>query len=433
MNGRLRKVSALFASAAVAGAAAVAMLAAPAGAISACEIQCSVGTTNPTLNYSTAAFELGTKFTVSNDSGDLTAICYKVDSTDGDTGTDPVTLWDASGNKIASGAAVSGCYFVHAALAPGTYTASYASGKYYQETPDQVPGTGNGDLSGPAQGVYSGPGVGVFPTIGGYDFGVSAYFDSAPTAAPTVIGTPTFGSTPSISLAVTGDGYNAGEIGFVATCTQTDGKTASVSSNLGPNTATIVVPGFATEIGDQATCTVRQYSEAFSYGDIPSVAGPASATYVEPLDPASVGNGKGCATTLTAPTALSSASEAFPGAVVSWAPATSDPANCISGYLVTPSSGKAVFVSGGGTTTVVRGLTEGSTYTFTVAAVSGATRRSGLVPDGSGHDRDPGGGEPREGHQGRQWCPQGVLQGRQEQRCGDHELHGDVWLEVRIG
>jgi large repetitive protein len=75
----------------------------------------------------------------------------------------------------------------------------------------------------------------------------------------------------------------------------------------------------------------------------------------------------------TAPGMLSQA----PGdasAVVSWAPATGP---CIAGYVVTPYLGgvaqPSTFVAGQGTTTVVRGLLNGVTYTFTVAAENGMT------------------------------------------------------------
>jgi large repetitive protein len=80
-----------------------------------------------------------------------------------------------------------------------------------------------------------------------------------------------------------------------------------------------------------------------------------------------------CADLPTAPGMLSQA----PGdasAVVSWAPASGP---CIAGYLVTPYLGgvaqPSTLVSGQGTTTVVQGLLNGVTYTFTVAAENGMT------------------------------------------------------------
>jgi len=83
-----------------------------------------------------------------------------------------------------------------------------------------------------------------------------------------------------------------------------------------------------------------------------------------------------CVGTLTAPTSPS----AGPGslsAAVSWGSATSDPPGCIAGYVVTPFvNGVAqtpTLMTGIGTTTVIKGLTNGQTYTFTVAAESGQT------------------------------------------------------------
>ena len=96
--------------------------------------------------------------------------------------------------------------------------------------------------------------------------------------------------------------------------------------------------------------------------------------------------GPGCAGTATAPTNLSAVAMAFPGAVVSWAPATVTPASCLSGYLVTPTAGSTAltptFVVGHGTTTNVLGLTEGTSYTFTVAAVTGSGPGPASAPIG---------------------------------------------------
>ena len=89
-----------------------------------------------------------------------------------------------------------------------------------------------------------------------------------------------------------------------------------------------------------------------------------------PGGPPGPGEG-GCVATLTAPTQLSVA----PGeqsATVSWAPATSDPPLCIEEYIVTPyGSGLPYHSLGYQTTTVVPGLTNGTTVTFTVTAANG--------------------------------------------------------------
>jgi hypothetical protein len=79
----------------------------------------------------------------------------------------------------------------------------------------------------------------------------------------------------------------------------------------------------------------------------------------------------GCVATLTAPTHVSAA----PGeqsATVSWAPVTSNPPGCLEEYVVTPhGSGLPVHSLGPWTTTVVSGLTDGTTVTFTVAGANG--------------------------------------------------------------
>jgi len=92
-----------------------------------------------------------------------------------------------------------------------------------------------------------------------------------------------------------------------------------------------------------------------------------------------------CVSTLTAPTSPS----AGPGSLsaqVSWGPATSDPAGCIAGYFVTPSLNGVpqtpVLVPGTGTTTVISGLQNGQTYTFTIAAETGRTVGPASDPTG---------------------------------------------------
>ena len=94
-----------------------------------------------------------------------------------------------------------------------------------------------------------------------------------------------------------------------------------------------------------------------------------------------------CTTIPTTPTTLSTG----PGnssATVSWAPAT----GCVAGYLVTPYIGSVaqlpVLIPGPGTTTVMKSLTNGVAYTFTVAAENGralgpASTMSGPITAGA--------------------------------------------------
>jgi len=78
----------------------------------------------------------------------------------------------------------------------------------------------------------------------------------------------------------------------------------------------------------------------------------------------------GCTLPLPSPTKLS----VEPGemsATVSWAPIPSYLQGCIQGYVVTPSgSGSPIESMGPGTTTVIYGLTDGASVTFTVAAAN---------------------------------------------------------------
>jgi hypothetical protein len=90
-----------------------------------------------------------------------------------------------------------------------------------------------------------------------------------------------------------------------------------------------------------------------------------------------------CAEVPSAPGMLSTA----PGnasATVSWAPSSG---TCVAGYLVTPYlSGVAqtpVLIPGQNTTTVIKGLTNGSKYAFTVTAENGRTLGAASVMSGA--------------------------------------------------
>jgi len=177
--------------------------------------------------------------------------------------------------------------------------------------------------------------------------------------------------TPTISEVFDGTGSSASptSVGVAFTVPPNPGgapitsETATcVGLNGGPNgTATglgspIFVGGLAAVGAYQCTVTATNM-----FGTSP--ASPPFLTFIG-------GTGE-CLDVPTAPGVLSTG----PGnasATVSWAPATG---TCIAGYVVTPYLGGVAqtskLVPGKGTTTVVKGLTNGASYTFTVTAENG--------------------------------------------------------------
>ena len=195
---------------------------------------------------------------------------------------------------------------------------------------------------------------------------------AGPPNAPTV--TVVQANTASVALIkvrFTGDGDLTAT--FTGTCT----TTANGTFNFGPveqSGSPVTIPGLTPGFQDTplsppgvspvvynvVTCSVTETTDMGGTGP----AGTASLALTIP--------GPGCAPsgTVAAPGQISAAAQAFPGAVVSWAPVATD---CLVGYLVTPSSGSAVLVLGAGTTTLMKGpFALGTAVGFTVAAVTGA-------------------------------------------------------------
>ena len=377
MRRGFRKPIALFAGLAAFSAAAVVSLPVPAGASpSLCQEACSIGFTMPAGNSTTGPFELGTVFTT-NVAAESFDACYWV--APGDTGTDPMTLWNNAtqaaiplGNAFGAPAGSFACIRLTSVELPaGTYTISYTAPVDFAFEPDAISQSPSGPGIIGISGISGSPGT--FPTTNtGSDYGVAFNIISAPTDAPTITGVTVTTGPLQLNVNVSGDGdiYS----GFTVTC-QAAGSPPVSANGIAP---TIAVPGVGySTVSSTVYCTAVETSETaanpYYFGD-PYITSPPSATFVVPLDPNGT-SGPGCSANLTAPTALTSA----PGeksAVVSWAPATASPASCISGYVVTPIAGSSVGtpvgILGHGTTTVIGGLTDGTQYTFTVAAVSGS-------------------------------------------------------------
>jgi len=371
MNGRLRKASALLATVALVSGGVIAALAAPASASTqtGCESYCTTQFSGIGTPENDASYQLGQEFSVS-DPGIAGYICYPND--DGAGGLEPtdlITLYDkTSGSTAVSGTAADygpqlSCIFAGVPLTPGdTYIASYTVHKdYYQNTGGGFGTTG--DVTG-LGGLWGAPGN-INPGNTGDSFGLRVDFESNPNAPDVSVAQ---NGPTSVTASFSGDGF--GGATFSMTCT------SSTLGVLGPFTTspqTFTVPNKPTQT---MSCSVTETVAPFL--TLTSPAGTASTTF-------SGVSGPGCVGKVDAPTQLSAASMAFPGAVVSWAPVTADPAGCLVGYLVTPiggSAGTPTFSLGTGTTTQVLGLNEGSTYTFTVAAVTGSGAGPASTPTG---------------------------------------------------
>ena len=154
--------------------------------------------------------------------------------------------------------------------------------------------------------------------------------------------------------------------GFTVTCVSLAGQVSGAVTGTG---SPLVVTGL--QGGTPYSCYATE-------SNVVGTSGPSGSTEV--IFPESsngaggvtTGGSGGCTVTPSAPQTPSAAAEAFPGAAVSWAPPIS---GCVAGYIVTPYlNGVAqtpTLVDGPGTTTVIRGLIPGDTYTFTVAAENG--------------------------------------------------------------
>jgi len=352
-------------------AGAVAMMAAPASAASPCEAGCSLGTTSVGANGGSLDYtldpghELGIQFHV-NAPGVITNILFYVAPTEVAQGNHKATLWLVGTGPIASQtqgvvAGVNSFSIPPTAVTPGnTYIASYgeAAAFGYNGPPDTA-NTTSGTLVG-EKGIF-GPQNTIPVTSNGNSYGVDVRFVEAP-APPVITGTVRVSSS-SVAVSFTDSGTSG--VSFTVTCTPVPGGPSATTGVGTGTTSPITVTGLTADV--LYTCVVTATNLVGSATSAPS----------SPFVDVSV-SGPGCSGTIvTGPTQLSAASMAFPGAVVSWAPAVVDLQSCLGGYVVTPIEGTTPlapsFVTASHTTTHVLNLELGHTYTFTVAAVSGTT------------------------------------------------------------
>ena len=179
---------------------------------------------------------------------------------------------------------------------------------------------------------------------------------------------PTIGSVASAGVGAVSVSFTPGAdggspiTGFAATCTSLAGHDSNTASGAG---SPIIVTGLVG--GTPYSCSVTA-TNVIGTSD-PSGA----SSVIFPDSPPNGGGGGGgnCTTIPTAPRKPSTA----PGngsATVSWAPSLS---GCVAGYIVTPylhgTAQTPTLIPGPGTTTVITGLINGDTYTFTVTAENG--------------------------------------------------------------
>ena len=239
----------------------------------------------------------------------------------------------------------------------------------------------------------------------------SAPVSATPTTIPTAplgVSATSFANTQSV-VSWTAPASNGGAAisGYTVTATDTTtpangGQTSSVAAS------PVTITGLTN--GDAYTFTV-------------------TATNISGVSPASAPSAPATPATIPgAPTNVAGSSYANTQSVVSWTPPASNGGAPITKYTVTSSPG-GFQCQTVGTNCPVTGLTNGSSYTFTVVATNGAGNGPTSAASTAGHTGDLPGCSDRCGRRRHQLLDDrlGQLDGSDGQwRCPGHQLHRDL-------
>ncbi|MDQ6821844.1 MAG: DUF4082 domain-containing protein, partial [Actinomycetota bacterium] len=321
----------------------------------------------------TTAIELGVKFTADS-AGSIAGIrFYKAAA---NTGTHVGSLWTAGGTLLASATftgesatgwqtvtfsnpvqITAGTTYIAGYLAPNGHYSATSAGLTTSVDNPPLHALANGTS---ANGVYAYNGSSTFPTnsYNATSYWVDVLYAPANTSTPPGRPTNVTASALAQAASVTWSAASSGGTATSYTITPYTGGTAQPPTTVSGSTTSTTVTGLIPD--ESYTFTVTASNSAGS--------GPAS-TPSNAVTP----------TPAAAPTAPQgvSASPATNQALVGWSAPSSNGGSQITGYTITPYIGSsaqtATHVSGGSaTSTTVTGLTNGTSYTFTVKATNSA-------------------------------------------------------------